>query len=112
MVGHFGDVVMEGGWHVPELERTIPLDLQEKFIWAVRELKTASGAYNIGLRPSIDNGLEIIVKTLRKELAIEGHGRFSILALQQQYAERLTPGQKQVLETTWGNYCNTEQPLP
>jgi hypothetical protein len=108
---HFADVCMEVGRLVPELATAIPLASQEKFIRAVRAIKAASGSYNAGLRPNIDNGLEIIVKTLRTELAIEGHGRFSIRALRQ-CVERLTPIQKQILDATWNYYRSTEKPLP
>ena len=78
---HFADVCMEGGRLVPELATAIPLGAQEKFVRSVKAIKAASGSFNAGLRQNIDNGLEIIVNTLRIELAINGHGRFSIRAL-------------------------------
>jgi len=108
---HFADVCMEGGRLVPELATAIPLGSQEEFIRAVKAVKAASGSYNAGLRPNIDDGLAIITKTLRKELAIEGHGRFSIRALQQQ-AQQFTPIQKQILDATWNHYRSTTKPLP
>ena len=108
---HFADVCMEGGRLVSELKTAIPLRSQEEFVGAINVIKAASGLYNAGLRPDIENGLAIIVKTLKAEVLIEGHGRFSIRAIQQ-YVERLTPLQKQLLDATWSHYCSTGKPLP
>lgn len=108
---HFADVCMEGGRLVSELKTAIPLRSQEEFVRAVDAIKAASGLYNVGLRPDIDNGLAIIVKTLRTEVAVEGHGRFSIRALQQ-CVEGLTLLQKQLLDATWNHYRGTGKALP
>ena len=68
--GHFAGVCMVDGRLVPQLATAIPLNAQEQFIRVVRAIKSASGAYNVGLRHNIDNGLAIIVKTLRREVQV------------------------------------------
>jgi hypothetical protein len=108
---HFADVCMDGGRLVPDLAAGIPLASREQFVRAVKAIKAASGSYNAGLRQNIDNGLDVIVKTLRTEITVEGHGRFSIRALQQ-HIERLTPIQKQILDATWNHFRSTGKPLP
>ena len=107
----FADACMPDGRLSPQLGAAIPIAQQGNFIRQVKAIKAASGSYNVGLRSNIDNGLALILKTLRREVAAESAGTFTISAIPK-LANNLTQTQRRLFDEMWNHHLASDKPFP
>jgi hypothetical protein len=107
----FADACLVDGRLSQQLHAVVQLKERGDFTRHIKTIEAASGMYNTGLQPGINNSLAFIVKALNQKVRLEPKYHFSMASIPE-LTNKLTSVQKNVFDEVWNFFVVSGNPFP